>query len=316
LRLTSTMPRGDGGPTTSGSRIDRAAMEKAVALARMCVSEPGRISPRAGAVVVRDEDILGEAYRGEKSSGDHAEFTLLERKLKDETLAGTTLYTTLEPCTARTEPKLPCVERIIDRRIRRVAIGMLDPNPAVLGQGQWRLREAGIEVTLFDTDLMNEIEELNREFVRQHTGARRRTVAQAMDPPSPEAVGPNGYRIGYTPEGDKVEWVPDDESPEKERPLLLRRNDAQILEMHTEFWDKVWWNRHQVWRERVESGAEILDETQRALFDTAEQAAARIEAQYGIENLGWDDFEWGLVSGRLSALSWVLGSEWEESLDT
>jgi pyrimidine deaminase RibD-like protein len=75
---------------------ERALMERAVALARQCVSEEGRISPKVGAVIARDGVVLGEAFRGELGPGDHAEFTLLETKLENETLAGTTLFTTLD----------------------------------------------------------------------------------------------------------------------------------------------------------------------------------------------------------------------------
>ena len=86
------------------------------------------------------------------------------------------------------------------------------------------------------------------------------------------------------------------------------RTFAEILETYNEFWHKVWYVRNAI---RYPEDAELPD------------SLKAVEEQYGRDELqkmigpGHDEaWEYGCASGKLSALSWVLGSPWEESLDT
>lgn len=145
---------------------DRRFAEMAIEEARKSVPEDDRPHPKVGAVVVKDGSVLSKAHRGERR-GSHAEYIALERKLSDDLVAGTTVYTTLEPCVKRkSEEKIPCAQRLVDRKVARVVIGMLDPNPEIRGLGDQLLGKANIEVQLFPRDLRAQVEEMNREFIR------------------------------------------------------------------------------------------------------------------------------------------------------
>lgn len=148
------------------AKADREFALLAIEEARKSDPEPDqRVHPRVGAVVARNGKVLAISHRGE-FPGSHAEFIALEKKLADQLVAGATVYTTLEPCTVRNDPKIACAFRLAERKVSRVVIGILDPNPNVLGKGWQILRDAGIETQFFPHDLMTQIEDLNRDFIR------------------------------------------------------------------------------------------------------------------------------------------------------
>ncbi len=104
----------------------------------------GRTSPNpaVGAVIVRDDQVVGEGYH--PAAGEpHAEIFAL-RDAGDQA-AGADIYVTLEPCSHQGRTG-PCADALIAAGIRRVFIGTIDPNPQVSGRGVKRLQAAGIEV--------------------------------------------------------------------------------------------------------------------------------------------------------------------------
>ncbi len=141
-------------------------MKKSIAEQR----EDYKASPKVGAVLVSSAGkVIGKAYRGELREGDHAEYTLLDRKLRDKDVTGCYLFATLEPCApgARKHPKLGCAERIVNARIEKVWVGIEDPDPTVDRKGIKYLENSGIEIEMFDPDFQDIIEKENKEFLKQ-----------------------------------------------------------------------------------------------------------------------------------------------------
>lgn len=104
------------------------------------------------------------------------------------------------------------------------------------------------------------------------------------------------------------------------------RGLREILEAEDLLFNQVWYNRH--WNRRIgieEGRIKLVDnETYprrektvlRSVWKGALKSARNVEQRFGRKNLGpWDDFEWGMINGKLSALRWVLGDEWD-MLDT
>ncbi|CAI8607880.1 unnamed protein product [Vicia faba] len=123
--------------------VDGFYMRKSVELARKalgCTSP----NPLVGCVIVKDGQIVGQGFHP-KPGQPHAEvFALRDAADLDE---NATAYVTLEPCNhfGRTPP---CTEVLIKARLKKVVVGMVDPNPIVASKGLDRLRGAGIEVVV------------------------------------------------------------------------------------------------------------------------------------------------------------------------
>jgi hypothetical protein len=102
-----------------------------------------------------------------------------------------------------------------------------------------------------------------------------------------------------------------DESDFREEP---RRLD-EIVDAESELFDRIWYNRSLSHEYRLDDTGDEAERQRHAAI--ASPGRRRIEDRFGgLDNLGpYTDFEWGMLNGKLSALRWVLGSEWD-FLDT
>lgn len=136
-------------------------MEQALFLAKLAL---GQVSPNpaVGAVVVKNEVVVGQGYTQPPGSW-HAE--VLALKQARENAGGGIMYVTLEPCCCygRTPP---CSQAIITAGVNEVHLAMLDPNPLVSGRGKDELERAGIKTYVGEhEDAAREINESYTHFI-------------------------------------------------------------------------------------------------------------------------------------------------------
>ena len=127
-------------------------------------------NPMVGCVIVKDNEVIAEGYHM-KYGSNHAEINALEdlnnnNNISEAELRQLTLYCTLEPCCHYGKTG-PCTDAIIKSGIKKVIIGIKDPNPKVSGSGIKQLEDNGIEVLsgFFEEELIK----LNKHFFFKNT---------------------------------------------------------------------------------------------------------------------------------------------------
>jgi hypothetical protein len=106
------------------------------------------------------------------------------------------------------------------------------------------------------------------------------------------------------------------------------RSAGEIFSVSEELAKKIWYDRHQLFQQRIDAGLHRIvpdaewkssnaqGTTMQSIWKGAKKSAEKVEKTFGKENLGpWSKFEWGMLNGKLSALRWCLGDDWD-MLDT
>ncbi len=154
---------------TVRSVLDERWMDRALRLSQRArrVAPP---NPWVGAVVVKDDVIVGEGWT-QKPGSHHAEKVALA--MAGPSARGATLYVTLEPC-AHEGRTPPCTVALREAGIERCVVGIIDPDPLVRGRGVVELREAGldVEIGVLDEAILDAL----RTYVAQRVRERPWTI--------------------------------------------------------------------------------------------------------------------------------------------
>lgn len=154
-------------------------------------------NPLVGAVVVRDDKILGVGFH-QKYGNAHAEVNaILDAKAKGHSVVGATLYCNLEPCSHTHKNTPPCAPMLVEEKIKRVVIANIDPNPKVSGNGVKFLRDHDVEVI---TGVLEKeasiINEVFFKFITTNTPFVHLKMAQSLDGRVATKTGESKYITG------------------------------------------------------------------------------------------------------------------------
>jgi len=147
---------------------------------RLALKAKGKTSPNpmVGAVIVKKGRIIARGYH-QKAGFPHAEIAALDEAGKDA--RGATLYVTLEPCTHFGKTP-PCMDRIIKSGIKKIFVGMVDPNPINNGKGIEILRQHNIKVQVgLLEDRLKSINEVFIKYITRKIPFVTVKVAESLD---------------------------------------------------------------------------------------------------------------------------------------
>lgn len=144
---------------------DEKYMQRCIQLAANGI-QGARPNPMVGSVIVAKNRIIGEGYHVRCGEG-HAEVNAFASVQPEDEhlLPESTIYVSLEPCSHYGKTP-PCADLIIEKGVKRVVVGTIDPFAEVQGRGIKKLKDAGIEVTM--GVLEQECQWLNRRFFTYH----------------------------------------------------------------------------------------------------------------------------------------------------
>ncbi|MDC8004981.1 bifunctional diaminohydroxyphosphoribosylaminopyrimidine deaminase/5-amino-6-(5-phosphoribosylamino)uracil reductase RibD [Aureisphaera galaxeae] len=173
-------------------------------------------NPMVGSVIVHNDKIIGEGWH-QQAGKPHAEVNAIASVQDVSMLKDATIYVSLEPCSHFGKTP-PCSDLIIEKGIKKVVIGAVDPNPKVAGAGIRKLTEAGCEVV--SGVLEQECSELNKRFFTFHSEKRPYIIlkwAQSAD----------GFLAPAQRSEQKPVWITNAHS--KQLAHKMRANEQAIL---------------------------------------------------------------------------------------